>query len=162
MTEHMQSTGSLVLYKFEKAAKPEVVFSLVVHPDFTWQLSYHRQLLGPSTSSCLKDVPSVFTTASDVLKLLQMLNGCHTCMGNPDMHLSRSVFMNATGIHKDTYTSKLIAFNYFIYSYFFFTWQVLKLQHIQTQRCCRTRPFVTPLAKFCCLQMCPETSACSA
>ena len=94
VTEHMQSPGSLVLYKFGKAAKPEVVFILVVHPDFTWQFSYRP---GPSTSSCLKDVPSVFTTASDVVKLLQMLNGCHTCVGNPDMHFSHSVFMNATG-----------------------------------------------------------------
>ena len=97
VTEHMQSPGSLVLYKFRKAAKPEVVFILVVHPHFTWQLSFHGKLLGPSTSSCLEDVPSVFATASDVVKLLQMLNGCHTCVGNPDMHLSRSVFMNATG-----------------------------------------------------------------
>ena len=97
VTEHMQSPGSLVLYKFGKAAKPEVVFSLVGHPDFTWQFSYHTKRLGLSTSSCLKDEPSVFSTASDVLQLLQMLNGCHTCVKNPDMHLSHSVFMNATG-----------------------------------------------------------------
>ena len=49
VTEHMQSPGSLVLYKFGKAAKPEVVFILVVNPHFTWQLSYHGKLLGPST-----------------------------------------------------------------------------------------------------------------
>ena len=93
----MQSPSSLALCTFGKAAKPEVVFSLVVHPDFTWQFSYHGKLLGPSTSSCMKDVPSVFTTASDVLQLLQLLNTCHICVGNPDMHLSQSVFMNATG-----------------------------------------------------------------
>ena len=70
VTEHMQSPGSLVLYKFGKAAKPKVVFILVVHPHFMWQLSNHGKLLGPSTSSCLEDVPSVFSTASDVVKLL--------------------------------------------------------------------------------------------
>ncbi len=97
VTEQTGSPDSLVLCTFGKATKPEVMLSLTVLPNFTWQLTYHNKALNPSTSSFLADVPSVFTTVSDVVELLQMLNSCHVCVGNADIKLSRSIFMNATG-----------------------------------------------------------------
>ncbi len=97
VTDHTQSPDSLVLCKFGKAAKPEVMLSVAVYPNLTWQLMYHNKVLSASTSSYLKDVPSVFSAVSDVAKLLQMLDSCHTCVGNPGVNLSRSVVMNAAG-----------------------------------------------------------------
>ena len=97
VTDHTQSQDSLILYKLGRAAKPEVLFSLEVHSNLSWQLTYHNKKLSASVSGFLKEVPLVFSATSDVVKLLQMLDSCHTCVGNHDINLSRSVFMNAAG-----------------------------------------------------------------
>ncbi len=94
VTDHTQSPDSLVLCKFGKAAEPEVILRVAVYPNLRWQLTYLNKVLSASTSSFLKDVPSVVSAASDVVKLLQMLD---SCVGNPGVNLSRSVFMNAAG-----------------------------------------------------------------
>ena len=61
-------------------------------------MTYHDKALSPTTTSALEGVPLVFSTVSDVVDVLEMLDGCHTCVGNADMHLSRQIFMDATGI----------------------------------------------------------------
>ena len=77
--------------------KQEVVFSLTIYHDLSWKLWYHDQPLDPDTASVLKNTPPTLCSPCVVVSLLQLLDTCHMCVGNPDISLSRCIFMDPTG-----------------------------------------------------------------
>ena len=64
-----------------------------MNTDLTWKMTYHNKALSPAATSALEGVLLVFSTVSDVVDVLEMLDGGHTCVGNADMHLSCQIFM---------------------------------------------------------------------
>ena len=96
MFEAAKSERNLFLKKFTIEERKEVVFSLTIHHYLSWKLWYHDKPLGPDTASVLKNTPPTLCSPCVVVSLLQMLDTCHTCVGNPDISLSHSIFMDPT------------------------------------------------------------------
>ena len=94
----MQCPEGVFLCKLGKTDRLEVTLSLVVHNNFSWQLSYRNKALDPSSSSVLKDIPATLCATTDVVGLLELVHSCQMCVGNPDMQLSCNTFMDATGL----------------------------------------------------------------
>ena len=98
MSEAATSERSLFFKRFTTIEeRQEVVFSLTVYHDLSWKLWYHDKPLDPDTASVLKNTPLTLCSPCAVVSLLQLLDTCHMCAGNPDISLSRSIFMDPTG-----------------------------------------------------------------
>ena len=97
-SEQAGSPNSLVLCKFANSTKLGAMLSLTVNTDLTWKMTYHDKALSTATTSTLEGMPLVFSKLSDVVEVVEMLDGSHTCVGNADIHLSRHIFMDQTGI----------------------------------------------------------------
>ena len=84
---------------------PEVMLSLVIHQDFTWHLSFRDKTLDPNTLGLLKDASCTLCSANDVVSLLELVNSYHICVGNPNMQIHHTTFMDPTGDYINAYFS---------------------------------------------------------
>ena len=65
--------------------------------DFTWHLSFRDKTLDLNTSGVLKDVSCTLHSANDLVGLLELVTSCHICVGNPNMKIHHTTFMDPTG-----------------------------------------------------------------
>ena len=98
VSEQAVSRANLSLCKFGSFNDtPEITLNLTVFQDFSWKLLYRGKVVEPGVSAVLKDVPLALNSVSAVVDLLETLDSCQICVGNPDIPTERTVFLNATG-----------------------------------------------------------------
>ena len=79
------SEEQLNLYKLGTSPSTTVVlFNLIVTYDFNWNLYYLGKSIGISRCSFLNDSPALLNNTSSVIRVLEKIDNCRVCTGNPD------------------------------------------------------------------------------
>ncbi len=80
-----QDMNNLIVYKVscEPSSSLVIIHSVRIKEDLTWSLSVHGFLVDSLKCGLLSDIPESMCQSS-LVKLLNLLDKCNVCPGNPD------------------------------------------------------------------------------